>query len=125
MDTYAAALRDAGFEGGTILTLSRRQDFPAGALRSHFPDARIVAADYPVYAPPPNPVPGACVLVWSAHADWPSSWSDAPNGPIPHLDLLLPPDVVPGMVTGRMALSGRPTRGMRYAVVSEGLGDCR
>ena len=123
--TYAAALRGAGFERGTILTLSRRQDFPAAVLRRYFPEARIIAADYPVYAPPPNQVPGACVLIWSGHTEWPATWIDAPRGLIPRLGQPLPPDAATGAVTGVIALTGRPARGMRYAVLPQGLGDCR
>jgi 4-amino-4-deoxy-L-arabinose transferase-like glycosyltransferase len=125
VETYAAALRTAGFAGGTILTLSRRQDFPAAALRRHFPAARIVAAGYPAYAPPPNPRPGACAIVWSGASDWPASWPDAPRGPVPGLGLPLPDDVLLGSVTGRLALSGRRTHGMRYALIPQGLGPCR
>ena len=71
IDAYAAALRAAGFERGTILALSRRQDFPTAALRSAFPEARILAADYRVYAPPPLAIPGDCLLVWSGAEEWP------------------------------------------------------
>jgi 4-amino-4-deoxy-L-arabinose transferase-like glycosyltransferase len=45
---YAAALRSAGFERGTILALSRRQEFPTAALRAAFPVARFVSVDYRV-----------------------------------------------------------------------------
>ena len=65
IDDYAAAISAAGFERGTILALSRRQDFPTAALRAFFPEARVVASDYPVYAPPPLALPGDCLLVWS------------------------------------------------------------
>ena len=40
----------------------------------HFPDARLVAADYTVYAPPHGAVPGDCLIVWSGAADWPEGW---------------------------------------------------
>jgi hypothetical protein len=30
-----------------------------------------------------------------------------------------------GAAEGRLHLSGRPARGMRFAIVPEGLGDCR
>ena len=70
-------------------------------------------------------MPGACVLVWSGHAEWPATWIDAPRGPIPRLGQPLPPDAATGTVTGVIALSGRPARGMRYAVLPQGLGDCR
>ena len=44
---------------------------------------------------------------------------------MPGLGLPLPPAAAIGQVTGRLHLSGRPTPGMRYALVKGGLGDCR
>ena len=123
VETYAHVLRAAGFARGTILALSRRQDFPTAALATHFPDARLVAADYTVYAPPHGAVPGDCLIVWSGAADWPEGWG--PAAPVPGLGLPLPAAAVIGQVTGRLHLSGRPTPGMRYALVKGGLGDCR
>ena len=116
-------LRAAGFTRGTILALSRRQDFPTAALAMHFPDARLVAADYTVYTPPHGAVPGDCLIVWSGAADWPEGW--VPAAPVPWLGLPLPTEAAIGQVTGRLHLSGRPTPGMRYALVKGGLGDCR
>ena len=81
VETYARVLRAAGFDRGTILALSRRQDFPTAALAMHFPDARLVAADYTVYAPPPGAVPGDCLIVWSGAADWPEGWGPARRCP--------------------------------------------
>ncbi len=125
VDRYAAALRDAGFAPGTILALSRRQEFPAAALRRFLPAARVVAPDYPVYAPPRNPRPGDCLLVWSGATPWPPSWPAAPAGPIPRLGLPLPPDATIGTISGRIHLSGREGPGMRFALIKGGLGDCR
>ncbi len=122
---YAAALRAAGFERGTILALSRRQDFPTAALRRAFPQARIVAADYTVYAPPPNATAGDCLLVWTGAEEWPRAWDGAPGTPIPRIGLPLPADAVLGRAEGRVHLSGKEARGMRFAFVRGGLGDCR
>jgi 4-amino-4-deoxy-L-arabinose transferase-like glycosyltransferase len=121
--TYARVLRTAGFERGTILALSRRQEFPTAALVGFFPGARLVAVDYTLYAPPPSPAPGDCLIVWSGTAEWPEGWT--PGGPVPGLGLPLPPEATIGQVTGRLHLSGRPTPGMRYALVRGGFGDCR
>ena len=123
VETYAHVLRAAGFSRGTILALSRRQDFPTAALAMHFPDARLVAADYTVYAPPHGAVPGDCLIVWSGAADWPEGWGPAAS--VPWLGLPLPTEAAIGQVTGRLHVSGRPTPGMRYALVKGGLGDCR
>ena len=120
---YARALRAAGFERGTVLALSRRQDFPTAALRAPFPHARLVAVDFTVYAPPPNASPGDCLIVWSGAEEWPEGWK--PGGPVPGVGLPLPPTATIGQVTGRLHLAGRPTPGMRYALVRGGLGDCR
>ena len=125
LDTYAAALRAAGFEKGTILALSRRQDFPTAALRAAFPEARIAAADYRVYAPPPNPAPGDCLLLWSGATPWPPLWPGAPDAPIPRLGLPLPADARLGAIAAKLHLSGRDAHGLAYALVKGGLGDCR
>lgn len=123
IELYAQAIRAAGFTPGTIVALSRRQDFPTAALLAAFPDARMVAPDFPVYAPPPNPAPGDCLIVWSGAEERPADW---PQGaPVPGLGLPAPPDAAIGQVTGRLALSGRATPGMRYLLVKGGLGDCR
>jgi hypothetical protein len=125
LDTYAAALRAAGFEKGTILGLSRRQDFPTAALRAAFPEARIVTADYRVYAPPPNPAPGDCLLLWSGATPWPALWPGAPAAPVPRIGLPLPPEARVGAIPAKVHLSGRDAHGLRYALVEGGLGDCR
>jgi hypothetical protein len=122
---YAAALRAAGFERGTILALSRRQEFPTAALRSAFPEARIVSVDYRVYAPPPRPVAGDCLILWSGATDWPPLWPGAPTAPVPRIGLPLPPDARVGTIPGKLHLSGRDAQGLRYALVKGGLGDCR
>jgi 4-amino-4-deoxy-L-arabinose transferase-like glycosyltransferase len=122
---YAAALRAAGFERGAILALSRRQDFPTAALRGAFPEARILTADYRVYAPPPNAVPGDCLLLWSGADEWPRLWPGAPAAPVPRLGLPLPASARLGAIPGTVRLSGRPAHGLRYALVEGGLGDCR
>ncbi len=125
IDDYAAALGAAGFERGTILALSRRQDFPTAALRAFFPEARVVASDYPVYAPPPLALPGDCLLVWSGAEEWPRIWDGAAGAPVPRIGLPLPPDALIGHATGTVHLSGRDAHGVRFALVKGGLGDCR
>jgi 4-amino-4-deoxy-L-arabinose transferase-like glycosyltransferase len=120
MAAYAAAARAAGFSTGTIHALSTRQAFPTPALLGAFPDARMTAAHYTVHTPPANPSPGACLLVWSA-ADQPPD----PRTPVPGLGLPLPAGAVFGAAEGSLRLSDRPARGMGFALVPEGLGDCR
>jgi 4-amino-4-deoxy-L-arabinose transferase-like glycosyltransferase len=122
MADYAAALRAAGFERGTIHALSPRQVFPAPALLGFFPDARMTAADYTVHEPPAGPVPGACLLVWGGSDPPPSLRGD---GPVPGIGLPLPATAVTGAAGGRLHLSGRPAGGIGWALVPEGLGACR
>ena len=123
VDSYARVLRAAGFDRGTILALSRRQDFPTAALLPFFPAARLVAADYAVHAPPAGAAAGDCLVVWGGASEWPEGWE--PGAPLPRVGLPLPPEATIGQVTGRLHLTGRPTPGMRYALVKGGLGDCR
>ncbi len=121
MDAYAAGLRAAGFRHGTIVALSRREQFPAAALLARLPGSRLVAFDYHLYRPPPGPAPGDCLLVWSGDAEWPPSWQDPPTGPVPGIGVPLPPGTVFGRIDGELHLSGRPAGGMRYALVEGGI----
>lgn len=123
VDRYAAALRAAGFAGGTVLALSRRQAFPTAALLVHLPATRVIDRDAPLYAPPPGTRGADCAIVWSAAQDWPAGWG--PGEPVPGIGLAAPAGAPIGTVTGRVALSGRPTAGMRFLLVKGGLGECR
>ena len=103
VEIYARALGSEGFVPGTILALSRRQDFPTAALLHFFPDARMVAWDYARYAPPPTGHRGDCLLVWSGAEERPEAWP--PGAPVPGLGSPAPPDATIGLVTGRLPLS--------------------
>lgn len=63
-DAWAAGLRARGFGGGTIV--ADWYPYPlAGNFRVRFPHARVVDVKHLQTAPPPSPVPGDCVLVWT------------------------------------------------------------
>ncbi len=61
---FASALRDAGFEGGTIVVNDMHL---GGNLRRQLPEARVVALGFPPGAWPP-PRAGQCVVAWPAEA---------------------------------------------------------
>jgi hypothetical protein len=72
MPTYADALRQAGFQGGTILGAT--SDL-AGNLRYQFLHSRVVAPGYPprLFGPDPG---GQCVVVWEGEKDPPKAATD-------------------------------------------------
>lgn len=69
--TLAQKLSDIGFEGGTILA---GNEHIAGNLRTHFPNARVVALNYGYYDPPIRDAEdkpeeaGQCLVVWGSTA---------------------------------------------------------
>ncbi len=64
VEAWADDLRAAGFTGGTIVAMDHHL---GGNLRALMPEARVLAAFYPVAAfPAPEPDgPGQCLLVWT------------------------------------------------------------
>jgi hypothetical protein len=58
---WAEALRQAGFEGGTIVGADRHL---TGNLRAAFPEARVMDASLAPAAFPPPQIRGACLAVW-------------------------------------------------------------
>ncbi len=57
-----AAVRNAGFDGGTIIT----SDADAGGnMRLGFPEARVISAGYFIHQPPRG-ANGQCLIVWNA-----------------------------------------------------------
>jgi 4-amino-4-deoxy-L-arabinose transferase-like glycosyltransferase len=125
MADYAQAARTAGFMPGTILTLARRQDFPAGALRADLPGARIISPEYPLYDPPQGAAGGDCLIVWEGTRDAPEGADILGGAAVPLIGLSLPPGAIVGTAEGTLRQSGRPAGGMRFVLVPGGLGDCR
>lgn len=123
-DAYARAIAAAGFSGGTIV---HSQEMSRGALlRAYFPRTRVVP-DFQ-YASPRVPLrKGAardCVFVWRAHSPDRTEARLKAGGPVPGVGLPLPGDAIFGTAPGTIALSGRPTVTLRFALVKGGLGTC-
>lgn len=125
MADYADSVRAAGFTRGSILSLARRQDFPAEALRAEFPNARILSAEYPIYAPPAGSGDGDCLIVWEGWRSAPGTADILAGADVPRIGEPLPPQAIAGRAEGRIHLSGQPATGMSYVLVPGGLGDCR
>jgi len=62
-EQLAEALREAGFDGGTLLAADQPVQV-AGNLRPYLPDARFESLYFPDYRPPENETPGECLAVW-------------------------------------------------------------
>ena len=123
---YAAALRAAGFERGTILALSRRQDFPTAALRSAFPEARILAADYPRLRPAPQRHPRRLPPRLERRQRMAPPLARRPRRARPRASACpSPPEPASAPSHGKVHLSGRDAHGIRFALIPGGLGDCR
>src|SRR5262249_21233364 len=116
---FADAIRQGGFERGTIVTA---EEHVGGNLRLAFPGARVLTPAYPTLDPPPVGS-GACLLAWHARL-----MGDA-----------VPPSLA-AFVAGRFKLSvtgtpvaldlpmlrraGRSDR-FAYLIVANADGDCR
>ncbi|MEQ8747414.1 glycosyltransferase family 39 protein [Pyruvatibacter sp.] len=62
----AKGVAEMGFAGGTILA---GDEHIAGNMRTHFPDARVVALNYDYYDPPENDaLAGQCLVIWRPSA---------------------------------------------------------
>lgn len=61
----ADGLREAGFEGGTVVAHFHRIQI-GGNLRIEMPRARVVSTKYPYYMPPRRGADGQCLLLWDA-----------------------------------------------------------
>jgi 4-amino-4-deoxy-L-arabinose transferase-like glycosyltransferase len=72
MPTYVSALREGGFQQGTIVGAT--YDL-AGNLRYQFPQSRVVTPGYPpsVFGPDPG---GQCLVVWDGETDPPHATID-------------------------------------------------
>ncbi|GEO80069.1 glycosyltransferase family 39 protein [Pararhodospirillum oryzae] len=115
---YARGLRGAGFTGGTVVQLTSVHALPLANLRAWFPDSRFVRPLDPqarVFVPPPRDPPGDCVVLWDPAV---------PPAPTPEAlarALGLDPGELAGghqgVVSGPLALSGRPGPTLAYALL--------
>jgi hypothetical protein len=124
-DTYAQAIRTAGFGSGTIIV---SPGVPRGALlKTHFPDARVVTPWRKDWLDPAQARgrKNDCVYVWKEKSGDPVLSKLKNGGPVPGVRLPLPSHAVFGARAGKVALSGRPTFTLRFVLVKGGLGVCR
>ncbi len=70
---WAEELRNAGFEGGTIVGADRQL---TGNLRAVLPEARVLDASLPPAAFPSPRIQGACVAVWRNYTIMPEELHD-------------------------------------------------
>jgi hypothetical protein len=125
--TYADGVRDAGFEGGTVVLLGTVHHLPLENLRPHLPASRFVRpadSQKASFAPPARPVSGDCLVLWPAER-MPEAVDTLRADGIPGQDAVLPEDATIGTVTGVLAHSGRPAPTLGYALAKGGAGVCR
>ena len=124
---YARAVREAGFQGGTVVVVTSVHAFPLANLRPWLTDGRFIKpldSQKGDWRPPARVEDGACLVVWREGAGRMSAERLRRDG-VPGTDVTLPADTVFGQAGGTMALSGRPAPVMGYALVPGGVGDCR
>jgi hypothetical protein len=113
MPTYADALRQAGFQQGTILGAT--YDL-AGNLRYQFPQSRVVTPGYPpsVFGPDPG---GQCLVVWDGE-------KDPPHATIDYLGSALHAKVtsasIRGDITAKLIKSKKRFNTMSYILLPPG-----
>jgi len=109
---YADALRDAGFSGGTIYSVSRHGG--GENLRLYFPDSRFISVKWQ-YRPPPMAGPLPCLIVWDAthEPDTPTWLRREQAGQAP----LLPADQPVHTIVAPMHYSQRPGMALGYAII--------
>lgn len=121
-DTYATALRAAGFSTGTILSVSTSSAEPGENLRPYFPDSRLVSLKRPHYRPPPKATPAPCLIVWDAtrQPDTPAWLRQEWDGRPP----LLPADRLIHTIVAPMRHSQRPDTALGYAIIPADQAQC-
>jgi hypothetical protein len=121
---WAADLRAAGFTRGTVVQLTSVHRQPLTNLRAFFPDSRFIRAldkQASVFAPPENTGPGACLILWDPtwKGHLPANLFATTDIPAP-----APGEASEGVLTGSLALSGRPAPALAYLLAPHGLGAC-
>lgn len=121
---YAEALKQAGFEGGTVIALGNNRRLNAAGLREWFPDSRFIQHDMSqLYTPPPRHVPGDCLLLWSNKEDEEVLHRVAQGqaGPYP----IVLADGQQGILRGQFIQREVSAADIRYALFRGGVGECR
>ena len=120
-DEVASRLRDAGFQGGTIVTGLGPL---GGNLRLQLPGARVVSQESPYYVPPPSMTPGACLVAWER--------GGFERVPPDLVDLLaralggrLDEEIRPSLIEARIRHGASRVRRVAYVLVPGGTGACR
>jgi hypothetical protein len=114
LPTYADALRQGGFQQGTIVGAT--YDL-AGNLRFRFPQSRVVTPGYPpsLFGPDPG---GQCLVVWDGE-------KDPPHATIDYLDTALHAKVTSasmrGDITAKLIKSKKRFDTMSYILLPPGI----
>ncbi len=121
---YAQGLRDAGFEGGTIVSYDSPYTDAGANLRRFLPNTRVVTNKRPYYVPPPLDLPGGCLVVWN-DSRYPQTAEHIRVAPVQEIGGPVPADARFGRLEGPLVRSGNPAPALGYAFVEAGIGDCR
>lgn len=123
---YAAALTDAGFDGGTVVLLSTVHRLPAEQLLPWFPDSRFIRPEDSVKAdfrPPRRRADGDCLVIWNGDRQ-PGTDQRLREGGAAFVPAL-PETTIWGQATGTLSGTDRAAPVLAYALVPGGVGECR
>jgi len=121
---YAERLRANGFTRGTIVSFDSPSTDAGPNLRRHLDDVRVWTNKRPFYSPPGLAEPGGCVVVWN-DTRYPDTIGYLRAAPLAEIGAPIPADAVIGTLEAVLPLTGRPAPVLGYALIADGIGDCR
>lgn len=122
--SYAADIRAAGFERGTIVSYDSPYTDAGANLRRFLPETRVVTDKRPLFVPPALPSPGACLVVWN-DTRYPETAERIRTDTVAEIGGPVPDDARFGRVEAPLVGSGNPAPALGYALIGAGVGDCR
>lgn len=121
---YAERLREAGFERGTIVSYDSPYTDAGANLRRFLPETRVVTDKRPFFVPPPLQRPGACLVVWN-DSRYPQMAEHVRTATVPQIGGPVPAAARFGRVEAPLVRSGNSAPALGYALIEDGVGDCR
>lgn len=123
-ETYAIALRDAGFKRGTIISFDSPSTDAGVNLRRFLPETRVRTNKRPDVDPPPLDRPGDCLVVWNNDRyAYTADWIRA--NPIMELGGPVPDNARFGVLEAPLAGGDRVAPRLGYALIEGGVAACR
>ena len=123
-DDFAAQLREAGFEQGTIFAFFHKDPL-AGNLRVRFPDSRVVSAKHPQVVPPRRHSGTQCLIIWPVKGAVEPKSATIRTANESELATKLPYDYPSQVLTANLPPWGKAPHQLEFVLIDEGRGNCR